>query len=493
MASRETPAEQIERLLRVSDAPGAIRAASALIASSPTSFLGRLGRCRALLMMGRVIEAERDLAAALAASPKDDHANLLRATLDNRYGRAEEGIARLRPMALGRGPQSVEAMTTLMDILFQTGKRDELRELVTAGGAWTKDARAAVHIARVQSFDDPLAAAESMRAVLRGSYPLQQRRLAGFEAAGLLDKAGQFRDAFDAAREAHALTGGDFDIEVFMRPIAEQAARVEKGENWIAPTAKRAREAGLAPVKGVAIMVALPRSGTTLLEQMLDRHPQISGIGEYDGLRAIADDLEANPGWPRRPETIPTKLLCDLQALYLEGADRIRRPGASWIFDKILRTWRSLPEIAAVLPGAVCINVHRDPRDMATSIFLSYFSPGTMGWTRSLSWTRRVIEMERRLIPRALELLEIPHQQVIYEDLVEDPAKHAHRCLRLMGLEMDERVLKPEHNPRATVTLSALQVRKPINRSSIGRWKNYEWAFDSSWDKLVADHEAMRD
>ena len=127
MASRETPAEQIERLLRVSDAPGAIRAASALIASSPTSFLGRLGRCRALLMMGRVIEAERDLAAALAASPKDDHANLLRATLDNRYGRAEEGIARLRPMALGRGPQSVEAMTTLMDILFQTGKRDELR------------------------------------------------------------------------------------------------------------------------------------------------------------------------------------------------------------------------------------------------------------------------------------------------------------------------------------------------------------------------------
>ena len=54
-------------------------------------------------------------------------------------------------------------------------------------------------------------------------------------------------------------------------------------------------------------------------------------------------------------------------------------------------------------------------------------------------------------------------------------------------------MLKPEHNPRATVTLSALQVRKPINRSSIGRWKNYEWAFDSSWDKLVADHEAMRD
>ena len=59
--------------------------------------------------------------------------------------------------------------------------------------------------------------------------------------------------------------------------------------------------------------------------------------------------------------------------------------------------------------------------------------------------------------------------------------------LRQQGV-MDPRVLSPEENTRAAITLSALQVRKPINHSSIGRWKNYEWAFDSSWDALVDEH-----
>ena len=87
-----------------------------------------------------------------------------------------------------------------------------------------------------------------------------------------------------------------------------------------------------------------------------------------------------------------------------------------------------------------------------------------------------------------MQVLNIAHESIIYENLVKDPAKHAARCLALMNLPMDPRVLSPEENTRAAITLSALQVRKPINRSSIGRWKNYEWAFDSSWDALVDEH-----
>jgi hypothetical protein len=101
---------------------------------------------------------------------------------------------------------------------------------------------------------------------------------------------------------------------------------------------------------------------------------------------------------------------------------------------------------------------------------------------------RRVIEAQRALGSRAMQVLNIAHESIIYEDLVKDPAKHAARCLALMNLPMDARVLSPEENTRAAITLSALQVRKPINRSSIGRWKNYEWAFDSSWDALVDEH-----
>jgi hypothetical protein len=294
----------------------------------------------------------------------------------------------------------------------------------------------------------------------------------------------RFREAFDAAREAHAVAPERPDaIAEVIRTAEELLARLETGTPWFEPRAPR--------VDGVAVMVALPRSGTTLLEQMLDRHPEISGIGEFKGLIAIINGLGHTGYWPQRPNLIPAARLAELQSLYLEGAGRIRRPDARWIFDKVLRAWRAIPEIAAVLPGAAAISVDRDPRDTATSIFLSFFNPGVIPWSGDFASMRRMIELKRRIAPLALELFRMPNVHVAYEDLVEDPAHHAGRCLRLMGLAMDERVTRPEESARRAVTLSSEQVRRPINRSSIGRWRNYAWAFDASWDAVVAEHDAM--
>ena len=485
MAVRETPAEQIERLLRTGDPAGAARVAGEMLAKLPASPIARIGRARALLQLGRFAEAEADIEVALRSAPKDEGANYLRGTLDIRNGKADEGIARLKPIALGRGPHALEAMFAVVDMMYHTNRRDEWRELMKTDGAWRKDIRAAFHLARLAALDDPMAGAAAMKAVLRNaSLPPHLRRHAGFEAAGLLDKAGQYRDAFDTARETHATTGDDFDIDQLMKPLLEQAARVEQGERWITPQVD--------PVEGVVLLVSLPRSGTTLLEQMLDRHPAISGIGEYEGLAHVYQELKSQPSWPRRPNDVPKAFYAEMQRRYLAGANHLRREGASFTFDKGLRTWRSIPEVAAILPGALCISVDRDPRDMATSLFLSYFSVGQIAWTLNFDAMRRVIEVQRRLLPRAMEVLGVAHESIVYEDLVEDPSTHAERCLSRLGLQMDERVLNPEHNTRAATTLSAMQVRKPINRSSIGRWKNYAWAFDDRWEALVEGHEKRR-
>ena len=87
---------------------------------------------------------------------------------------------------------------------------------------------------------------------------------------------------------------------------------------------------------------------------------------------------------------------------------------------------------------------------------------------------------------------QMPHEQVVYEDLVADPAGHASRCLERLGLQMEPGVLSPERNARAVFTLSHAQVKQPINRGSIGRWKNYEFAFDDSWRALAEAHDARR-
>ncbi len=482
--ARETPAEQIQRLLHSGDAVGAARAADEMLAKLPTSPVARMGRCQAFLLMGRFAEAEADLEVVLRVSPKDELANYLRGKLDILAGRADDGIARLRPIALGRGPCAVEAMFVLLDICFNAGRRDEWRELLQVEGAWRKDIRAELQSARATGAADPVAGAAALLAYLRGNGPRELRRHAGFEAAGLLDKAGDYRGAFDAAQEAHRRTGDDFDLDFHLKPILEQVARVEKGERWVTPQAD--------PVDGVAFLVSLPRSGSTLLEQMLDRHPAVSGIGEYEGLTRIAHELRSQPAWPRRPGDVPRAAYAAMQSLYLDGARRLRTPGARWTLDKTLRSWRALPEIAAVLPGAACVSVQRDPRDAAVSLFLSYFDTDQIGWTLSFNAIRQMIEAQQRIIPRALEVLGIAHASIVYEDLVDRPADEAARCLAALGLGMDERVLSPEQNTRTAVTLSSMQVQKPINRSSIGRWRNYAFAFDGAWDRAVTEHESRR-
>ena len=483
MAAKETPSARIERLLAAGDHYGALAAADEFLRVAPQSAIGHFGRARALLRMGNQVEAARALDLALAASPKDEHVRLVKAKLDFRVGRTEQALAELRAIGRGKGPHAADAALNLLHALHYAGRSEELAEVVAEGGAWTADPTAPLHRARVKARSDREAAVADFRAIVSSNAPIACRRDAAFDAVGHLDALGRYREAFDLATAAHALIPAPIDLAPWVGLMDAQFALLERDAAHFRPRAE--------PAPGTAFIVALPRSGTTLLEQMLDRHPQITGIGEYDGIDNIRRGLFTTNHWPRQPNAIPDTVYQSLRQAYLAGAALARRDGATWTLDKSLRAFRALPEIAMLFPGAVCISVDRDPRDTATSLFLSHFNPSDYAWTRDFTAIRKVIEAQRRVVPRALEVLGLPHERIVYERLVEDPAGHAQRCLALMGLAMDERVLAPEGNTRTAATLSHAQVRQPINRKSIGRWKNYEWAFDSSWDAL-ADAHAQR-
>ena len=484
MPVRESPMAKFERLLEAGDNEGALLVANEVLKQSPGSFFARLGRARALMRLRNFIDADTESNLALQISPKDDLARVVRATLDQRLGRTDEALAHLRAVARGRSVHAQEAKIDILQTLNDAGRFDEMAEEAKAPGAWRDDPRARLHFARLRARTDREGAIEDMKAIFRTNYPWVLRRFSGFEAVGLLDKLGRYREAFDLATEIHNATTAPLNLDDWIVPLQQQIALFEKGPGFYKPRA--------AKVEGVAFIAAMPRSGTTLLEQMLDRHPAIGGIGEFDGIDHVCRTLWGSGMWPRVPSAVPTPMAEELQRLYLAGARQIRKPGATWTFDKSLRTWRALAEVACIFPGAVSINVERDPRDMATSIFLSYFNPTSFEWTRSFSAIRQIAELQRKMVPLGFEVLGIPNERIVYEDLVEDPAHYAERCLKLMGLEMDERVLHPEENKKTAATLSHAQVRQPINKKSIGRWKNYEWAFDASWDKVVADHEARR-
>ncbi|MDA1008887.1 MAG: sulfotransferase [Planctomycetota bacterium] len=484
MPPSESPAEKIERLLAAGAFGQALLLSSTLVAASKRSLLGWRGRARANLGLGRVCDADSDLDSAIRVAPDDPQSNLLRGMVDQRLGRIDAAIERLRKVASTQSPCTLEASVALAETYYFAHRRDELKKLVEANGAWMSDPRGPLMAARVRARDDLSGAIDDVLAISRNAPDIVLRRVAGFDAVNWLDKAGRYREAFDFASQLHAATTAPFDIDGMLVQVSEQRALLAKGGCWFTPRAD--------PVQGVSMVFGLPRSGTTLLEQMLDGHPNISGIGEYDGVEALGANMTSTGCSLRNIGQLPNEVVMRFQKQYLDGAARLNPSKAQWTFDKNLKAWRFLPQLAAVMPGTVGVHIARDPRDMAISIFLSFFNPIADGWTGKLNSVRRVIEAERSILPEALTAFGFPHECIVYEDLVADPSGHVRRCLDLLGLPMNDAVLRPESNPRAVFTLSHEQVRNPIHAASIGRWRNYEWAFDGSWDRVASDHDAKR-
>ena len=473
MPPREAPLALLQQQLDAGQYEAAIATADALVVASRRNAAARLGRAHANWNLGRFTDADVDVDECLRLTPSEPQANLLRAQIDQRFGRIGAAIDRLQRLMAVPGPIAIEAGVLLAEVLHFSHRHDALARLMSSKGAWAADPRAGLAAARVTARTDPAAAIDALRRIAVPASGPVLYRLAGFELVQLLDRAGDFRDAFTIASELHAATTPPFDIGGLEQHVQELRALIAR------PSSQRTPRAD--PVEGVAIVVGLPRSGTTLLEQMLDRHPAICGIGEYEGIERMGETLVSMGLWPRSLTMVRPATAAQLQAVYTAHLPRLRRTGCAWTLDKTLSAWMWLPAIACLLPGARCLHIERDPRDCAISMFLSHFNPRWYGWMASLPSIQRVMDAHRSVVPEALSALGIPHESMRYESLVDDPTGHAGRCLDLMGLPMDPAVVSPEANPRAVYTLSHEQVRRPINAASIGRWKNYQWAFDSEW------------
>ncbi len=401
---------------------------------------------------------------------------LLRGLAHARLGDIDAAALRLDPLTRGPEPWAAEATAALADAFHLLHRPQALRELLAAHPGWARTPRGALFKARLLAPDDPEQALKHLLALAGDSPAPGLPRLAGFDAVHLLDRLGRHPEAYALAQRLHAAQPAG-DSPGLLADLALQRRLLAKGSGWCPPRA--------APVQDVAFIVGLPRSGTTLLAQMLDAHPAVAGIGEHEGLGVLAEALTTAGVWPYRLKHLAEDAAAQMQQQYRRGARARARPGVRYTLDKSLRSWRVLPGIAAVLPGAVALHVQRDARDMAISAFLSDLDPLGFAWAARLDTILQVIEAERALVPLALHTLSIAHESIAYESLVADPRATLQRGLARLGLPMDEGVLAPEHNPRAALTLSHDQVRRPVNDASIGRWQRYAFAFDARWQALA--------
>jgi tetratricopeptide (TPR) repeat protein len=394
------------------------------------SRFGRLGAARALLIEDRNEEAERVLRQALTRDPADAMAYDLLGNLLAEFGRfaeAHDCFARaisIAPVMAGTYYDLVRCrpVTTNDGVLARM-------EAALATPRLDMGQRLRLHLALGKAADD------------LGDYALAMQHL----------------DAADAVRRGLA----SFDSAAFDRQIDRLIARCT-GELMA-----RADELGSGDATPVLI-VGMPRSGTTLVEQIVSNHPDVAAGGEliFWNERGAAWD-QAGPAGTEAP------FLADAAADYL-GLLRAIGPQAVRVTDKMPFNFLWAGLIRLAFPRATIIHCRRAAIDTALSIHQTHFHPsmafptGGAELVAYFASYRRLTDHWRRVLP-ADRFIEVD-----YEELTSAPEPAIRRIIASCGLPWDDACLRPEQNRRAVKTPSKWQARQPIYRSSVARWRRYE-------------------
>jgi hypothetical protein len=221
----------------------------------------------------------------------------------------------------------------------------------------------------------------------------------------------------------------------------------------------------------------MPRSGTTLVEQILASHSLVTGAGELKDLSHTASSVKAKDGTlVPFPEFMPMLSPVELRRvgeLYAAKLGR-RAPGAERITDKMPSNFYFLGLIHLALPGAKIIHTSRSAVDTCVSCFSKLFA-GEQSQTYDLGELGRYYRAYHGLMAHWREVLpEGAFLDVQYEDVVADIETQARRILDFCGLAWEPKVLEFHRNERPVRTASSSQVRKPIYGTSVARWRNYE-------------------
>jgi tetratricopeptide (TPR) repeat protein len=242
-----------------------------------------------------------------------------------------------------------------------------------------------------------------------------------------------------------------FDVERTRRQFDRIIATFSSG--WF----DAAKGRGHATPKPVFI-VGMPRSGTTLTEQILASHPAVFGAGELQAMprvaKAASNDFEA------------------LAAQYLRELEMHAPHAAQRVTDKLPVNFVHLGWIATLFPNARIVHCRRDPLDIGLSCLIELFAMENDFTTDLESFGQFYGEYER-LMAHWRQVLPITMHEQRYEDLVADPETHARALIAYCDLEWDAACLEFQRADRAVQTPSRWQVRQPIYATSVGRWKNY--------------------
>ena len=428
---------------------------------------------QALLHVGDVARAETCLRRAVDLAPNDAQARSWFARALAGQGRTEEAVTEaLRSVELD--PASAVLRNDLGTIQATMGEFDAARKCYRTALAMDPGyAKAAVNLAKIKRFtaeDDPDAA---LILAAAGHAPGDRgsRRDLNLALGKIHDDRGDWDAAFmhydEANRPFAEVARADADTSLGLM----DQVRAFFDADWFAE-----RAGGPGADRVPVFIVGMPRSGTSLVEQILAAHPAVHGAGELSEIGHMVADIAsraaASDPYPGCMRSLDAEAVRALGRRYVAHL-RTHAPDAARVTDKLPGNYLHLGFIATILPGASIIHCRRDPLDTAVSLYFNDFESGH-DYSNDLGAIGRLIRGMRALMIHWEEVLGERMLAVDYETLVADPESEARRMVRHVGLEWDDACLRPHEVARPVHTASAWQVRQPVYRRSAGRAHRYD-------------------
>jgi Flp pilus assembly protein TadD len=432
---------------------------------------------------------ERHLLEALRLQPGAAPAHQAIAQWHVQHGREEQALHHSE-LAMSLAPNDPSYAIVRAIILYEVGRADE---------AW----RLAEPLVRAGNHHPSLMALYATIAPKVGreaeAEPILERALQSrevkadpghcadvhFHLGQMLDRRGEYDRAF-----AHFRAGND--IARLTRaphdPVAHSRSTTETIRYFTRQRLARLPRA-MHDDRRPVFIVGMPRSGTSLVEQILASHAEAFGAGELEALSLLSPALGplvgAPPGEPylAQFERLSVRAADQLAVRYLAHIDSLKPGNARYVTDKMPENFLRLDLVQLLFPNARVIHCVRDPLDTCLSCFTSHFETGN-AHTFDLAHLGDYYADYRRLMSHWKRVLTVPIIDVRYEDLVLGPDAEIRRLLGFLDLPWDERCLRFHENKRKVKTASRDQVRRPIYTSSIGRWKHYEKHLGALMERL---------
>lgn len=292
-----------------------------------------------------------------------------------------------------------------------------------------------------------------------------------FALAKALEDAGRNAEAFENYEKSQELqvTGVSGTGRGFQRYV-EQLKAV------FTPEFMRARSGTGSSNNSPIFVVGMPRSGSTLVQEILAAHSSIEGTGEIRALMVTVNNLRRRARGASFPAGLPTLSAEIFKAMgdeYLERARTRRKRGLPFFVDKYLQNFVYAGLIHLILPNARIVDVRRHPLDCCVSCFTNYFPEGP-AWSHSLDDLGHFYAGYVALMEHFDAVLPGRVHRLNYEDLIEDPEREVRRLFAYLGLPYEEQCLRYYESEQAILTTSVEQARQPIYRNGIGGSRKYE-------------------